>query len=205
MNTENALFIAQNKCKELPPWNVAKNHIRPYLISSEDASYALMIRNSDAFFSSYLTERIRMVMVLAYGDCIVPLREELLKKWDVNFAQTRIAMEDTMTKLVPQTNLEEHKKEGFVYFTVHHPQSILNSVIPFYKPFQHVLKKELGEPYYMAVPEQRTAVLFSKNYALQYEKVLRNDVLLTYECSSQYLSPELIEVSDAGVFAVMDN
>jgi len=203
LNTENALLSLEKKCTPLPDWETAKQYIRLFLISADKMNKSISLLN-DEYLSSYITNRIKMFMVLSYGECIIPLREELLKQWDVSFADIRLAMEDSMKNLLPLTQLEEHNKNGFVYFTVHHPQSILNSVMPFYKPFQYFMHKELGETYYMAIPEQRTAVLFSKQFLPEYSSTLRNDILLTFDCSSQFLSPELIEVSDAGVLAVMD-
>ncbi len=205
MNTENALLSSAKTCTAVPEWKTAKDFIRPFLISAETAANNSIARIDDEHFSSFLTNRIKMFMVLTYGECIIPLREELLKKWEVSFADIRLAMEDTMTNLLPQTQLEEHNKNGFVYFTVHHPQPLLNAVLPFYKPFQYVMRKELGEIYYMAVPEQHTSVLFAKEHVESYSTTLRNDILLTFECSSHFLSPELIEVSDAGAIAVMDS
>lgn len=203
MNTEKAILAFEKKCTPVPDWKSAKQYIRPFLISADTMNKSISLLN-DEYLSSFITNRIKMFMVLSYGECIIPLREELLKQWDVTFADIRLAMEDSMTNLLPLTQLEEHNKNGFIYFTVHHPQSLLNSVMPFYKPFQYFMQKELGETYYMAIPEQRTAVLFSKQHLPEYSSTLRNDILLTFDCSSQYLSPELIEVSDAGVLTVMD-
>lgn len=203
MKTQHPLLSAEKKCRQIPDWETARHHVHPLLMSAEKKEDSIALLD-DEYLWSLITNNIKMCMVLSYKDCIIPLREELLTKWDVTFAEIRLAMEDKMTSLMPQTQLEEHTKNGFVYFTVHHPQSIFNAVMPFYKPFQYNMHKELGETYYMAVPEQRTAVIFSKKYLRQYPSVLRNDILLTYECSSHFLSPELIEVSDAGVIAVMD-
>ena len=116
MNTENALLSVEKKCTPLPDWETAKRYIRPFLISADKMNKSISLLN-DEYLSSYITNRIKMFMVLSYGECIIPLREELLKQWDVTFADIRLAMEDSMTNLLPLTQLEEHNKTVYLLYS----------------------------------------------------------------------------------------
>ena len=72
----------------------------------------------------------------------------------------------------------------------------------FYQPFQETVAALLGFPFYFAVPERRTVILFGKETLPRYLGDFRDDILLTYETSTRSLSPELIEASESGLVTV---
>lgn len=200
----NDLIITPKNLTVVPDWEEAKHYIIPVIDRiPESTGYVPAVRTYDTL-STKITEQLRLCIAYIYNGIIIPLSEYLLKKWSVTVAAVQLAIEDNLSRVLPMLQLIEHNKDGFVYYTLNHPIPVFNSILPFYKTFQYGIHKNFGETYYMAVPERTTSVIFDNSQVSRYPEVLRNDVLMTYDCSTKALSSELIEVSSAGVIPILD-
>jgi hypothetical protein len=189
---------------ELPSWTIARNLIIPCIDVVNQNEDSLPARRSSDVLVSRLTDKIKMTLALFYDGMFIPLSEYILRSWDVSFAIVRLAMEENMYRIMGQSQLEEHRNAATIYYTLHHPISVFNSVLPFFRHFQIQFSAMVGFPYYMVLPEKTTAVFFSQEKLGSYARFLRDDIFLTYDCSTQSLSTELIEVSADGLISVCD-
>jgi hypothetical protein len=195
---------------ELPDWERAKPNIFPLLehISPEKTSLPARIPTltPDDVLSSELTSHIRMNLACFYQTAVIPLTDNIVRNWSISISMLQLALEENMANFTIKTTFEKHEKDGFIYYTVNTPVPYFNSLIPFYKPMRRQISGFLDYPFYFAIPERQTVILFDDDHLPRYSKILRNDVLLTHECSARAhtISPELIQASEEGITAVMD-
>ncbi|AEE16335.1 hypothetical protein [Treponema brennaborense] len=205
MNTTEISLSEQISPQNLPAWEQARTSILPFLAPVESPrDFAPALRSHDTL-AAMLTDKIKMYIAFFYKGIVIPLTEYLIRQWNVSWSSVRLAMDENMAALMHAVSLKPHvSPSGFSYYSVSHPLPICNSSLPFYKPFQRELHERFGETFYMAVPEKTTSVIFPANELTAYEAKLRNDVILTHDCSARPLSTELLEVSEAGVVALCD-
>jgi len=197
--------ITERCSTEVPEWNVANSLIFPFLegIPSGSGKPAdVTARTPYDPLSCMLSTCIKMSLALFYRGTVIPITESLIREWAVSFATLRIAMESNVSLVAQTSTLVRHDKAKTGYYSVHSAASPFNSILPFYQPFQETVAALLGFPFYFAVPERRTVVLFGKETLPRYLGDFHDDILLTYETSTRSLSPELIEVSESGLVTV---
>jgi len=190
---------------EVPSWSIANHLVFPLLegISPGTERPAdVFAKTSSDPLSGMLSNCIKMSLALFYRGAIIPITESLIREWAISFSTLRIAMESNVSLVARSSRLVRHEKIGTSYFSVHTDASPFNSILPFYQPFQETVAVLLGFPFYFAVPEHRTVVLFGKESLSRYFGDFRDDIALTYETSTRSLSPELIEVSESGLVTV---
>jgi len=213
LTTDLAVSPRSGKSLEIPDWNTASRLIFPFLESvsapadgsvSRSPLCASGVSAERSFdpLSGMLTSCIKMSLALFYRGAVIPLSESLVREWAVSMAVVRLAMDANIALVARSSRFEQHRKGSLCYYSVHTDAAPFNSVLPFYLPFQTAAAALLGSPFYFALPERRTVILFGSDVLPRYGSELRDDILLTYETSTSYLSPELIEVSDSGVLPV---
>lgn len=195
-------ITASNKLLTIPDWQTAKDTLLPVLAPADNKKESLPALRANDILCRLVTENIKMYLACAYNGAVIALTENLIAQWSVSAAIISLAIDENLSKFVADVYFEKHFNGRFEYFTVHHPVSSIVPTLIFYKPFQQALCAKFGSTFYATVPELSTAVIFKKKYAKSYAKMLRDDVLLTYECSTKPLSKELIEISKDGAFAV---
>lgn len=200
---------------DIPGWQTASRLVFPYLesvsapvIGAPDRNVARLsdvsARRETDPLSRMLTANIKMSLALLYLGSVIPLSESLLREWSVSIATVLLAMDDNLALVARTCRLRRQETgSGLEYFSLHSDAAPFNSALPFWPPFQDLAARLLGSPFYFAVPERRTVVLFARDLYLGQAERLRNDVLLTYETSTSSLSPEIIEVSESGTLPVM--
>lgn len=197
------ILPSKSRHVEVPAWETARNLVFPLLESvpcTARSSVAPQTENDP--LSGMLTSCIKMTISLFYQGAIIPLSESLIREWAVSMATVRLAMDANMSLVARSSRLESHQKGSITYYTVRSDAAPFNSALPFYTPFQETAAALLGSPFYFAVPERRTVILFGREALPHYQQDLRNDILLTRDSSTSALSPELIEVSESGVLPV---
>lgn len=206
-NRNLSVISPQKRQADLPSWDIASRLVFPFLeqiprCSGTECDFAA--RNPSDILSAALTGYVKMSIALFYRGAVIPLTESLVREWAVSMASVYLAMDANLALVTRSSRLERHESGRIRYYTVHSDAAPFNSALPFYKPFQEMVSRELGFPFYFAVPERRTVVLLGQESLPSYWGALRNDVLLTRDTSSSALSPELIEVSESGVFPVCE-
>jgi len=189
----------------IPDWNTARNLVFPLLegeICSTGRRDEVLAQSLGDPLSGMVTNCIKMSLALFYQGAVIPLSEALIREWSINMAAVRLAMDANMALVDRSSRFEMHKKGSFYYYSLHSDAAPFTSILPFYRPFQEKAAALLGSPFYFAVPERRTVILFGAEGLTRYAAELRDDILLTYETSTRALSPELIEVSESGVLPV---
>ncbi len=204
---DRALVALPSRSREIdvPDWETARHLVFPFLESVGDTparADAVSARNAFDPLSGMPTDCIKMSLALFYHGSVIPLSESLIREWSVNMAAVRLAMDANMSLVARSSRFELHKKGSFYYYSVHSDASPFNSALPFYGPFQETAAAMLGSPFYFAVPERRTVIMFGREELPRYRSELRNDILLTWDTSTSALSPELIEVSESGALPV---
>jgi len=197
--------ITERCSTEVPEWNIANHLIFPLLegIPSGSGKPAdVSARTPYDPLSGMLSNCIKMSLALYYRGTVIPLTESLISEWAVSFYTIRIAMESNVSLVARTSRFERHEKAGTGYFSVHTDASPFNAILPFYQPFQETVAALVGFPFYFAVPEHRTVILFGKETLPRYLGDFHDDILLTYETSTRSLSSELIEVSESGLLTV---
>lgn len=189
---------------DVPNWNTAKDFLLPYLAPIEENQETTPALRSNDLLCSLLTSRIKMYLACFYQGSVIPLTENLISEWSVSTAIVQMAIEENMAKYVPYTKIEKHENREFEYYSIHNELPFFNSLLLFYAPFQSALQEKLGETFYAAAPEIRTGIVFHRKFISKYTELLRDDVLLTHDCSLHPLSRELIEISSEGTLAVLD-
>lgn len=206
------ILPAKSRHVEVPAWEIARNLVFPLLEpvpcasnSPTRASGFSSVAPQTEFdpLSGMLTSCIKMTISLFYHGAIIPLSESLIREWAVSLATVRLAMDANLSLVARSSRLEAHQKGPITYYTVRSDAAPFNSALPFYTPFQETAAALLGSPFYFAVPERRTVILFGREVLPHYQQDLRNDILLTRDSSTSALSPELIEVSESGVLPVL--
>ncbi len=200
---------------EIPSWEIAQRLVFPHLEpvpcavigSAPSINFTASLARSAAQtgsdpLSSLLTGCLKMTLALFYGGAIIPLSENLLREWSVSLASVLFAMDANLGLVSRSSWLVPHEKGPIHYYSLHSDAAPFNSAVPFFPPFQAQMARVLGSPFYFAVPERRTVILFGAEYLPFYRKDLRDDVLLTWDDSTSALSPELIEVSESGALPV---
>ena len=205
------ILPAKSRHVEVPAWETARYLVFPLLepvtcasrSSGQGSGISSVAPQTELDpLSGMLTSCIKMTISLFYHGAIIPLSESLIREWAVSMATVRLAMDANMSLVARSSSLESHQKGPITYYTVRSDAAPFNSALPFYTPFQETAAALLGSPFYFAVPERRTVVLFGREALPRYQEDLRNDILLTRDSSTSALSPELIEVSESGVLPV---
>jgi hypothetical protein len=189
----------------VPSWDTSRKLVFPFLESVSCSSRALPSVGAQTEYdplSGMLTGCIKMTLSLFWNGAIIPLSESLLREWAVTIAAVRLAMDANLSLVAQSSRLLARTKGSLSYYSLQTDASPFNSALPFYAPFQGKIASMLGSPFYFAVPERRTVILFGAESLPFYLRDLRDDVLLTRDTSTSALSPELIEVSDSGVLPV---
>ncbi len=189
---------------EIPEWEQAHRLVFPFLQPVSGSSAFVPALTSDDILAGMVTAHIKMCIALYYRGSVIPLTDRLIREWSVSIAIVRLAMEENINTFMNMIRSEQHEKDGIVYYTINNQLPFFDSMLPVFKPFQKTMLEKLGTPCYFAVPERRTAVLFGNEYISSYQDTLRDDIILTHDCSSRALSTELIEVSPDGIIPVMD-
>ncbi len=195
-------IITAKNLVTIPDWQTAKDSILPILAPVETNKETLPALRSDDMLCRLVTDNIKMYLACVYNGAIIRLTENLIAQWSVSFAIISLAIDENLSRFVSDVYFEKHYNNRFEYFTMHHPVASISPLLLFYKPFQQALCSKFGSTFYAAVPELSTAVIFRKKFVKAYEKRLRDDVILTYDCSTRPLSKELIEISKDGAFSV---
>ena len=194
-----------NRHLDIPDWNTASHLIFPFLesvsVPSEKHTDVIALNPFDTL-SGMVTNYIKMTLTLFYHGTIIPLTESMIRDWSITIAGIQLAMESNMALLARSSRFELHKKGTLYYYSVHSDAAPFNSVLPFYAPFQEAISAMIGSPFYFAVPERRTVILFGKETLSGYLENFHDDIFLAYETSTSALSPELIEVSESGVIPI---
>jgi hypothetical protein len=209
-NVKNALSLPQSPVRahsqlDLPDWRVARNCIMPFLEPVSAGSGAVVPVIAERPFdtlSGMVTDCIKMTLSLFYRGMVIPLSDALIHEWAIGMASVRLAMEENIARIARSTRFELHASGSATYYSVHTDLAPFNSILPFYVPFQESTAALLGSPYYFAVPERRTVIVFGRETLPNYVRDLRDDIHLTYETSTRALSPELIEVSESGLIPI---
>ena len=192
---------------EIPDWNIARHLVFPYLEPAAGIDNTSVFpgcradvsaQNSFEPLSGMITGSIKMSLAIFYQGRVIPLSESLIREWSISVAAVRLAMDINISLVARSVRLVPHKKGSFVYHSLHSDAAPFNSALPFYTPFQETAAALLGSPFYFAVPERRTVILFGADMLPLYRNELRDDIFLTYETSTSSLSTELIEVSESG-------
>lgn len=190
---------------DLPDWDTARHLIFPFLEPISDAERDLsgiLAQTAHDPLSGMVSSYIKMSLALFYRGAVIPLTETLIREWAIGVASVRLAMDRNVALVARSARFDSHRKCSLTYYSVHSDAAPFNSVLPFYTPFQETVALLLGSPFYFVVPERRSVILFGKEVIPRYREEFRDDVLLTYETSTSFLSPELIEVSESGVLPV---
>lgn len=203
---QNELSLQKIQPKQtIPCWNVAQHYVFPLLepitINKGNKPDVLASTFFDPL-SAMLTSGIKMTLALFYQGAIVPLSEMILREWSITFATVRLAMEHNLAVLGSSSRLEHHTRTSLSYWSLHTQIPLFNSVLPFFNSFRESLTNILGNPFYFSVPNRRTVILFKKETLSLYTSELKRDLLLEFECSTNPLSPELLEVSQSGVLTI---
>ena len=198
----NNSIMAADKLLTIPDWQIAKDTILPILAHVDNKEESLPALRANDILCRLVTDNIKMYLACAYNGTVIALTENLIAQWSVSAAIISLAIDENLSKFVSDVYFERHYNGSFEYFTMHHPVASITPQLLFYKPFQQSLCARFGSTFYAAVPELTTAVIFKEKYAKFYDKHLRDDVLMTYECSTRPLSKELIEISKDGAFSV---
>ena len=195
-------LTVKNNLLSIPDWETAKDTLLPLLAPADNKKESLPALRSDDILCRFVTNNIKMYLACIYNGSVIPLTENLLAQWSVSAALISLAIDENLSKLASDACFERHKNGRFEYFSLHHPIGFISPLLLFYRPFQDALCEKFGGTFYAAAPEITTAVVFKKKYANSYNRVLRDDVILTYDCSTKPLSKELIEISNDGAFSV---
>ncbi|ULQ59151.1 hypothetical protein K7I13_11675 [Brucepastera parasyntrophica] len=189
----------------IPDWDTAKNRIFPFFepVDTEAASRGDIVPlNFASPLSQLMSSSLKMSLALFYGGSVIPLSQALIQEWSINLATIRLAMDTNMAKLASSGRFQSHTRGDISYYSVHSGISPLNSILPFYTPFQETCAALFGSPFYFTVPERRTVILFDREGIMHYQKLFKDDIYLTYETSTHPLSTEIFEVSESGVLPV---
>lgn len=205
ITTYNNEIITLNKHdKELPLWEDAQYRIIPYLEPITPNNEFLPALRSNEPLAIKVTSKVKMYLAYFNNNSILLLTDEILQKWSVSWAAIQLALDKNMFEIMESTQVNYHEDGFFPYFSVNNPVPVFNSLMPFYKPFRAQMTKLLGTLYYGAIPERNTAIFFEKEFLKTYPKQMRNDILLTYECSTHPLTSELLEISTDEVLSILD-
>lgn len=186
----------------IPDWSTAKKSILPVLAPADNKNESLPALRANDILCRLVTDNIKMYLACIYNDSVIALTENLISQWSVTAAIIGLAIDENLSNLASDVHFEKHINGGFKYYTIHHPIASISPLLLFYKPFQQALCSKFGKTFYAAVPEISTAVIFEEKYIKSYGKVLRDDILLTHDCSTRPLSKELIEISKDGAYSV---
>lgn len=197
--------IAEVGAESLPDWKTAQKYVLPLLEPVAKDSGSIIEESASTIYeplSAMLTSVIKMTLALFYQGEIIPLSEGMLRDWAITVTAVRFAMERNLALLAETARFEQHRRERVQYWSLHTDASPFNSVLPFHAPFRSRIAELLGMPFYFAVPERRTVILFAREALPLYPSELRRDILLARDCSAHPLSPELLEVSPSGLVAI---
>ncbi|MCM1320823.1 MAG: hypothetical protein NC176_04520 [Treponema brennaborense] len=188
----------------MPSWEQAKHAVFPWPEPQSCLKSDSLAQRPQDTLVAFITKKIKLYVVCLWNDILYPINDFLIKTWNVSWAAVRLAIEENMMRIMRDAVFKKHVCGQFSYYTLHHALPVFNSVLPFFKPFQAEAQKKFGGTFYFSVPERTTSVFFAKSALPMYVKQLRNDILLTHDCSARALSTELIEISPSGLVALLD-
>lgn len=188
----------------LPDWNEAKNSIFPILSPYKTSKNKLMALKNQDILCMFVSSQVKMFLACFYNGKIIPLSQQLLAQWAITASAVHLAVEENMRRIAQNTRLKKCNNGWFDYYSVQAELPVFNAALLFYKPFQFALQQKFGESFCAVAPELTCGIVFDRKHAQLYAKAMRDDVHLTYECSSKSLSTELLEISSYGVVPLAD-
>lgn len=197
--------VSPTVIETLPDWETARHFVFPLLEPVYSSNRSMPDVSASALFdplSAMLTSVIKTTLALFYQGAIIPLSEGILRDWAITVSAVQLAMEYNLAVLASTSRFELHRRERLQYWSLHTAAAPFNSVLPFHAPFRARIAELLGMPFYFAVPDRKTVILFSRESLPLYPGELRRDILLERDCSTCPLSSELLEVSSSGVLAI---
>ncbi len=151
-----------------------------------------------------VSSQVKMFLACFYNGQVIPLSQHLLAQWAITASAVHLAVEENMQRIARNCELKKCSNGWFDYYSVQAELPVFNAALLFYKPFQFALQQKFGESFCAVMPELTCGIVFDRKNAELYAKAMRDDVLLTYECSSKPLSTELLEISSYGVVPLAD-
>lgn len=184
---------ANNSVQEsvVPGWNQAKYYIYESLFPD--------FMTYHEFASRQATDKIFVLYSYINPPARVNITQEDLKKWNIPLQKLRQQAAINMNLLADSCTLKIDPQLGHILVTINTRADIVRSSLIFSEHFINRVQKILDFPFYCLVPTRDSCYIFSQKNKEYFLGKLKDKVKNEYKESNDFVSLEIIKISDKGI------